>query len=467
MNLNLAKTAVVILAAGDGKRMKSAHSKVCCEVLFKPMISWVLSGCERLGLTKQDICVVVSDIDNGVRGLLPEDVVVTEQEKKLGTGHAVMQALPFLRQKKNENFKNVCVLYGDVPFLDEKVLAPALCFHEKNNNAVTVLTSVVDDPSGYGRIIHEDDGNIKIIESADATAEELFIHEINSGVYCFDLDFLIKALPKLTNNNVQKEFYLTDTVAMAKDFGLKSDSFACKDASAVLGANSRKDLASLNEIARQKVFDKLYEQGVNIPCTDGIIISPDTDIAPDTTILPGCILTGHNIIGSNCVIGPNSQINDSTIGDGSIINASKIDKSIIKNNVKIGPFSQLRPDCVIEDNVKIGDFVEVKNSVVGEKTSLAHLTYIGDSDFGKGINVGCGVVTVNYDGQNKFRTTVEDGAFIGCNTNLIAPVKVGKGAYIAAATTITKDVGDESLVFGRVRQEEKPNGAVGRIKKKI
>lgn len=458
-------TAAVVLAAGDGKRMRSSHSKVCCEVLGKPMLCWVLDSCRRFGLMNENVCAVLSGKDDGVRSLLPENMPTVIQSERLGTGHAVMMAEGFLKEMQAKGVSDVCVLYGDVPFLNENDLMPALELHREKGHAVTVITAVVDDPAKYGRIVRGNDG-VKIVEAADADESELLIKEINSGVYWFDIDYLLRALPLLKNDNAQSEYYLTDLVGMAPSLGCVAGAKCCEDASSVLGANSRKELANLNTIAREKIFDKLYSEGVDIPCTDGVIIGPDVNIGCDTTILPGTIITGACNIGCGCKIGPNSHIIDSDIGNGSVIDSSRIEKSKLGKNVKMGPFSQIRPDCEIADSVKIGNFVEVKNSTVGEKTSLAHLTYIGDSDLGRGINVGCGVVTVNYDGMAKFRTVIGDDSFIGCNTNLIAPVKVGDGAYIAAATTVTEDVEAEALAIGRVRQTQKPGMAKGRIKKK-
>lgn len=458
-------TAAVILAAGDGKRMNSAHSKVCCRVLQKPMLSWVLDACAAFGLANDRVCAVVSGQNDGAAALLPPDMPTAVQSERLGTGHAVRMAIPFLENMKSKGVQDVCVLYGDVPFLRAETLSDALCEHRHANNAVTVMTAVLPDGARYGRIVHEGD-SIRIVEAADATAEQLAIREINSGIYWFSLDFLLSALPRLQNKNAQHEYYLTDLIGMAGDFGLHAGAFLCGDTGTVLGANSRKELAHLNELARLGVIERLYTLGVDIPCTDGVMIGPDVEIGRDTVIMPGSVIMGRTKIGEGCTIGPNTQISDSIIGDGAVIDSSKIEESRVGAGCRIGPFAHLRPDCDVGESVKIGNFVEVKNSTVGARTSFAHLTYIGDSDFGQGINVGCGVVTVNYDGQNKFRTAVGDGAFIGCNTNLIAPVSVGEGAYIAAATTVTEDVSPNALVLGRVRQSEKPNGAAGRIKKR-
>ena len=459
------RAAAVVLAAGDGKRMRSARSKVCCEVLSKPMLSWVLDACARFGLADERICAVVSGKDDGVCALLPQGAARAIQSERLGTGHAVRCAEEFLREMQREGVDTVCVLCGDAPFIDERMLQAALEAHRAGDHAVTVLTACLDDPARYGRIVRGE-GGVRIVEAADASPEELAIREINSGLYWFSLSYLLEALPLLRAANAQGEYYLTDLVGMAPSLGRSAGAFCCENADCARGANDRRELAALNEIARRRVFDALYAAGVDIPCTDGVIIGPDVAVGADTRILPGCILTGHTAIGAGCVIGPNTRVIDSAIGDGSVIESSRIEKSAVGRGCRIGPFAQLRPDCAVADDVKIGNFVEVKNSTVGERTSFAHLTYIGDSDFGRGINVGCGVVTVNYDGQGKYRTVVGDGAFIGCNTNLIAPVIVGEGAYIAAATTVTDDVSPEALVFGRVRQSEKPGGAKGRIKKR-
>jgi len=459
------RAAAVVLAAGDGKRMRSARSKVCCEVLSKPMLSWVLDACARFGLPNERVCAVLSGRDDGVRELLPAGVAQAVQAERLGTGHAVRCAENFLRAMQAAGVETVCVLCGDAPLLDETALAQSLEAHRAGGHGVTVLTACPEDPARYGRIVRGE-GGVRIVEAADASPEELAIREINAGLYWFSLPYLLEALPLLQNGNAQGEYYLTDLVGMAPALGRTAGAARCANADCALGANDRRELAALNEIARRRVFDALYAAGVDIPCTDGVLIGPDVTVGADTRILPGCILTGRTAIGAGCVIGPDTQVIDSAIGDGTSADHARIERSTVGKDCRIGPYTQLRPGCDVADGVKIGNFVEVKNSTVGARTSFAHLTYIGDSDFGSGINVGCGVVTVNYDGQNKYRTVVGDGAFIGCNTNLIAPVTVGEGAYIAAATTVTEDVSPEALVFGRARQQEKPGGAKGRIKKR-
>lgn len=460
-------TAAVILAAGDGKRMKSNNSKVCCEVLSKPMLSWVLDSCSDAGIATQNTCVVIADDPKGVDKLLPEGIATAVQKERKGTGHAVSCAMDFLQGLRDNYVEHVAVLCGDAPFIDSVTLSESYNYHTSHKNDVTVLTAKVDDPARYGRIIRDKNGDFaKIVEAADATSQQLLINEINSGAYWFSVSYLISNLPLLEPKNVQGEYYLTDMVELAFKTGGRAGAFVCADPSVALGANDRAALAQLNRVARDAVLLRHYKNGVDIPITDGVIIGPDVLIGRDTTILPGTILIGKTTIGEGCTIGPNTRIISTTVGNGCTIDSSRLEQSKVGSGVRIGPFAQLRPNSVIADNVKIGNFVEIKNSTVGEKTSFAHLTYIGDSDFGARINVGCGVVTVNYDGVSKHRTTVGDDAFIGCNSNLIAPVTVEQGGYVAAATTVTKTVPADAMAIGRVKQENKPGLALRWRKKK-
>ncbi|MDR2909513.1 MAG: bifunctional UDP-N-acetylglucosamine diphosphorylase/glucosamine-1-phosphate N-acetyltransferase GlmU, partial [Oscillospiraceae bacterium] len=282
------------------------------------------------------------------------------------------------------------------------------------------------------------------------------IKEINTGAYWFNAEFLLSALGELTTANASGEYYLTDTVAVAVNRGLKAGAVNCRP-EAALGANDRRSLAALNEIARTRVLDRLMAEGVDIPFPAQVTVGPQVRVGPDTRILPGSILTGETVIGKDCEIGPNTRINDAVVGDGSAIIASFVESSTVGGGVKIGPMSNIRPGCVIGDGVKAGDFVELKNSNIGRGTSVAHLTYVGDADVGEFCNFGCGVVTVNYDGSGKYRTEIGNGAFIGCNTNLIAPIRLGDRVYCAAGTTVTEDVPEGSLVIGRSRQAVKEN----------
>ena len=339
----------------------------------------------------------------------------------------------------------MCVLCGDAPFIDKETLERSYEFHKSSGADVTVITAKIADPTGYGRIIRDGDKFTAIREQKDCTPEEAKICEVNSGAYWFGSKALLEALPKLTTNNANGEFYLTDCVQIIGN----AAAFTSENPDIVLGANTRKSLLELNEKARQRVFDKLMDDGVSFITTDGIIIGADVKIGCDTLILPNTVILGKTTIGKGCEIGANSHIEDCVIGNNVTLDNVKAAEAVIEDDVKIGPFAQLRPGTTIRKGVKIGDFVEIKNSDIGENTAVAHLTYLGDSDVGRGVNFGCGCVTANYDGVNKFRTEIGDHAFIGCNTNLIAPVKVGENATTAAGSTITKEVPPNSLAVER------------------
>ncbi|MEG1942306.1 MAG: bifunctional UDP-N-acetylglucosamine diphosphorylase/glucosamine-1-phosphate N-acetyltransferase GlmU, partial [Angelakisella sp.] len=332
--------------------------------------------------------------------------------------------------------------------------------------AVTVVSATVDDPFGYGRIVRDNKGVSGIVEQKDANDAEEGIREINAGAYWYKAAALLEALGKLVPANAQGELYLTDTLQILRKSGQRVNAYDAGNQAVVLGANSRKQLNTLNELARQMVFDELWEQGVDIPVTDGIIISREAKIGRDTRILPGTQIKGSCVIGESCVIGPNSVIDSAEIGDSCQIKASWITKSVLESDVQIGPFSQVRPDCHIASGVRVGDFVELKNSNVGENTHASHLTYIGDTDCGSRVNFGCGVVTVNYDGREKHRTAIGDDCFIGCNTNLVAPVTIGDGAYTAAGSTVTIDVPPDGLCIARAREVIKEGRAIKFHKKK-
>ncbi len=440
-------TGAVILAAGDGKRMKSARPKVMCEVLEKPMIGWVMDSLEEAGFSPENIGVVVG---NGAETVTEyaESRNITRtfmQTERKGTGHAVMQAAPML-----DLCGNVLVLCGDAPFIDSETIKSSLEAHLSSGSKVTVVTAEIDNPAGYGRIIRGEKGELlRITEQKDCTEEESRIKEINSGVYWFDCAALKSALPKLQPANAAGEYYLTDVVGITLADGGRVSAFCAENSDIVLGANSRRDLLRLNTIARNAVIDKHLEGGVEFVCTDGIIIGKDVVIGQDCKILPNTILRGKTVIGAGSVIGPNSIIENCVIGEDCELNNVHAFESSLENHVKAGPFVHLRPGTTLHDGVKIGDFVEIKNSELGVMTSVSHLTYIGDSDVGKDVNFGCGCVTANYDGLNKFRTVIGDHAFIGCNTNLIAPVEIGENATTAAGSTITRNVPANSLVIER------------------
>ncbi len=450
---------VIILAGGQGKRMKADMPKPLFKVLGEPMLEWVTGACENAGLT--NICIVKGYRSEMIDEYLQGRYHTVLQEQRLGTGHAVMQAIPFIESDQDGN---TLVLCGDAPFIDSKTIKDSLKMHRDNGNAVTVITSEVQDPYGYGRIIRCAEGISSIVEEKDATVEQKKIKEINSGAYWFRTADLLNALNSLTTDNSQGEYYLTDTIYILLAGGKKADAFISENPNVVMGANDRKGLLQLNKTAREDIIARHLENGVEFTCTDGITIGRDVTIEPGTQILSGTILKGKTHIGSDCIIGPDCIIENSSVGNGTKLNYVQCYDSQIDDNVKIGPFVQVRPGSHILSGVKIGDFVEIKNSVIGEDTAVAHLTYVGDSDVGGCVNFGCGVVTVNYDGEKKSRCTIKDNAFIGCNTNLIAPVTVGKGAYTAAGSTITKDVPDDSLAIERGSTCIKEGYAVRKLK---
>jgi bifunctional UDP-N-acetylglucosamine pyrophosphorylase/glucosamine-1-phosphate N-acetyltransferase len=444
----------IILAGGKGTRMKSSLPKVMCEVIFEPMLSYVVRAVKQAGV--EDICVItgyehkivedyLQTIDNNIKTAL--------QEPQLGTGHAVMQARDFINAHKDDE---ILILNGDGPLMDDKTINTAYDYHKSNGNAITLISAIVDDTKGIGHIKRDENGTLlRIVEDKDATDEEKKIHESNAGVYWFNGNDLLYALDNITNNNVQNEYYLTDSLEILIKSGKNAGAFVCENSEAVLGANDRKQLNDLNTIMRRNINDNHMINGVDIPCTDGVMIGMDVKIGNSTKILPNTIILGNTVIGDNCIIGPNTYIDSSTIGNDVILDNCKILDSTIDDGVDCGPFVKVRAKSHIKKGVHIGNFVEVKNSIVGEGTKSAHLTYIGDSDVGSGVNFGCGTVTCNYDGKNKSRCTIGNGAFIGCNTNLIAPVEVGEKAYIAAGSTITDNIPDEALSVARAKQVNK------------
>lgn len=452
----------IILAGGKGKRMKADIPKPMFRVLGEPMLEWVIKACENAGIS--ELCIIKGYMSEIIDEYLDCRYETALQSECLGTGHAVMQAVPFMKKHIDGN---TLVLCGDAPFIDSATIENALELHVREKNSVTVITSVSDNPKGYGRIIRGENGITSIVEENDATVEQKKITEINSGAYWFNTADLIDALGELTQNNSQKEYYLTDTVFILLAKGKRADAYISENPNVVKGANDRKGLLELNSIARMEVINRHLENGVEFTCTDGIEISPDVKIGAGTQILSGTKIFGSTEIGSDCIIGPNCIIENCTVGNSTRLNYVQAYESQIDDHVKIGPFVHIRPDSHIKSGVKIGDFVEVKNSTVGDCTAIAHLTYVGDSDVGKNVNFGCGTVTVNYDGINKNRCTIGDNCFIGCNTNLIAPVKLGKGAYTAAGTTITNDVPDFALAIERTPTVIKNEYSLRKMKDKV
>lgn len=447
-------TKTVILAAGHGTRMVSEKPKVLHEVGGKAMLNYVISASEAAGA--DDIAVIVGYKADIVKAALPKNLTAIEQKEQLGTGHAVLQALPFF-----ENFNgNVLVLVGDAPLVRKETLEELVKAHEDGGFSATVLTAVFDDPTGYGRIVKKGDELIKIVEHKDATEEERNIKEINSGMYCFDAQALKAALQAINSDNVQGEYYLTDTIEILRGMGKKVGSYPTPDVDDIAAVNSKVQLAEIGKIMRRRINTSLMEAGAIIIDPENTYLSVETKVGKDTVVYPGVITEGRVVIGENCIIGHNSRIVNSTIADGVDIQISTILDSFVDENTHVGPYAYLRPNSHIGKNVKVGDFVEVKNSVMKDGAKASHLTYIGDAEVGKNVNLGCGTVFVNYDGTNKYRTVVEDNCFIGCNSNLVSPVTVKEGSYVAAGSTITDDVPEDTLAVARARQVNKEGYAL-------
>ncbi len=445
--LYLEDFSAIILAAGMGTRMKSDKIKVLHEICSKPILHWVYDACEKAGCGKI-VTVVGHDRENVVK-TMGEDRLYAVQEKCLGTGHAVMMTKDIFENESG----TVVVLNGDIPLIRPETVRAAVDYHKANGNSATVISAVLDDAAQYGRIIRNDDGSFRCIkEFKDATEEERKVKEINSGMYCFNCSDLFEALSAVTNDNAQGEYYLTDTLQIIKDSGKRAGVFIMSDSDELLGVNDRVELANAAAVMRRRINRAFMEQGVTITDPKNTYIDADVKIARDTIIEPSCHIKNGTVIGSHCVIGPNTTLDNCTVGDAtSVVNSVACDSSI-GNETNVGPFAYIRPNSRIGNRIKIGDFVEVKNSTIADGTKVAHLTYVGDSDVGEGVNFGCGTVTVNYDGENKHRTIIGNHVFIGCNANLVAPVKIDDHAFIAAGSTITDDVESDALAIARARQ---------------
>lgn len=440
----------VILAAGQGTRMKSKLYKVLHPVCGKPMVSHVVDEVRSLGL--EETVVIIGHGAEKVREQLGDAVTYALQEEQLGTGHAVLQAESFLSGKEGTTI----VLCGDTPLITAETMTALLRHHEAEKAKTTVLTATAHDPTGYGRVLRNEAGLVeRIVEHKDATDAEKQVKEINTGTYCFDNAALFTALKSVNNNNAQGEYYLPDVIEILQKQGEKIAAFHTDDFSETLGVNDRVALAEAEQIMRDRINVHWMRNGVTMIDPKQTYISKDAVIGQDTVLYPGTVITGRTVIGEGCTIGPATEIESSRILDHTVIKQSVIEESEIGSEVNIGPYAHIRPKTLIKNEVKIGNFVEIKKSIIGEGSKASHLSYIGDAEVGTDVNIGCGSITVNYDGKNKFLTKIGDGAFIGCNSNLVAPVTVGKHGYVAAGSTITDDVPEEALSLARARQVNK------------
>lgn len=446
----MTNTYAVVLAAGQGTRMKSDLYKVLHPVCGKPMVEHVIDHIRGLGIDR--IVTIVGHGAEMVEETLGEKSEYALQEEQLGTAHAVQQAERLMGDLDGTTI----VVCGDTPLIRSETMEALIAHHKETGAKATILTAYADDPTGYGRIIRGENGQVlRNVEQKDANPEEQKVMEINTGTYCFDNRILFETLKKVKNNNVQGEYYLPDVVGILQSESALVSAYVTGDFSETLGINDRVVLAEAERVMRRRIAEKHMRNGVTIISPENTFISATAEVGRDTVLQPGTMIEGHSVIGSKCVIGPNSQIVNSVIGDGTTVHSSVVLSSRIGSATAIGPFAHIRPDSDLGDSVKIGNFVEVKKATLGEGSKVSHLSYIGDAKIGSHVNVGCGTITVNYDGKNKHLTTIEDDAFIGCNSNLVAPVTVGKGAYVAAGSTITKNVPESSLAIARARQENK------------
>lgn len=449
----------VLLAAGQGTRMKSKLYKVLHPILKQPMIHYVLDALAPVGVS-ETVTVVGHGADQ-VKSSIGNRSNFVVQEEQLGTAHAVLQTEELLKNKQGTTI----VVCGDTPLITSETYNKLFEHHENEQAKATILTTKFDNPAGYGRVIRNETNDVeKIVEHKDANNEELTINEINTGTYCFDNEALFEALLQVDNDNVQNEYYLPDVVEILKSQGEKVSAYITEDADETIGINDRAALSEAEMVMKKRINLQHAKNGVSIMDLTHTYISPEVEIEGDVVIYPGTMLTGNTTVKSGAIIGPHSEIDNSTIGKDTVIRQSIVINSKIGDTVNIGPFAHIRPDTSIGDHVKVGNFVEVKHSVIDDTTKVPHLSYIGDSELGKGINIGSGTTTVNYDGVNKHKTTIGDNAFIGCNTNLVAPVNIDAGAFVAAGTTVTKNVPEDALAIARAKQVNK-EGYASKIKK--
>ncbi len=438
----------VILAAGKGTRMKSKRPKVVHPVCGEPMIRHVCRTVKELG-ARRAILVVGYMAEMVKKAAGPEWEYAYQDEQK-GTGHAVMCAHEILKDYQGD----ILVLYGDTPVLTHETLQSLMEEHRIRNHDVSVLTAIVKDPKGYGHIVRSQAGDVlKIVEDRDASSEEKMIQEINTGIYCFKSHLLWDALREVKGDNQQKEFYLTDVIGILKEKGCQVGSVMTDDPDEIEGINSRIQLAQAEFVMQQKIHRHWMQEGVTMIDPSSTYIEASVTLEPDVVLRPNTMLQGKTHIKEDSMIGPNVRISNSRIGRGVTVENSVVLDSMISDHVNIGPFAYVRPDTVIQEGGKVGTFVEVKKSVIGSHSKVPHLSYVGDGIIGENVNIGAGTIFVNYDSKEKHTAIVEDEAFIGCNANLVAPVVVRKGAYVAAGSTITKEVPAGALGIARARQE--------------
>lgn len=459
------KPTVVILAAGLGTRMKSGLAKALHPLAGRPLVQHVLNA--SLAVNPGNIVLVLGHqadkVREAVKEYKPEFVLQYEQ---LGTGHAVRQAREAIAGAAGP----VMVLCADTPLLTGGTLKKVIELHQKSRAAITLVTAVVPDPFGYGRVVRGKTGTMRIVEEKDATALQKEIKEVNAGIYCFEKEFLLASLDGLGKNNAQGEYYLPDAVALARRKKLGVSAFVSEDVDEVMGVNTRHDLSRAEAVMRDRVNRTWMLEGVTLLDPASTFIGSEVILGRDSVLYGNVRLEGKTRVGEACTVYPGSRIADSVIGSNvTVKDSSVIEESAIAPGASIGPFAHLRPGSVIGARARIGNFVEVKKSTIGEGSKANHLSYIGDATIGRDVNIGAGVITCNYDGFEKHLTVIGDGVFVGSDSQLVAPVTIGKGALIAAGATITRNVPPDALAISRVPQDIREGFASRRrkLKKKI
>ncbi len=447
-------TMAIIMAAGEGKRMKSEIPKVLHQTCGRPIIDWVMDAV--LSFSADKPIVVVGSGADSVKAHLEGRAQFAFQERQLGTGHAAMAAAPLL----DERTGHVLVVAGDMPLLKPETIEALVELAQSEEYAAVMLTAVLDDPTGYGRVLRDPLGGVRaIIEHRDATPAEREVDEVNASVYCFETGAFYEALGALSSQNDQGEYYLTDCIGYLTGKGQRVGALIASDPEECMGVNDHAQLAQASKVLRRRVIAAHMAEGVSFIDPDNTYVDHGVEIGRGTVIHPGNTLQRGTRIGRNCTILPGCRISASVIGDGARVESSVLTDSTVGDGATVGPFAHLRPGAQVGEGCRVGNFVEIKNSRVGKGSKVSHLSYVGDGVIGEDCNIGCGVVFVNYDGEKKYAAVVEDGAFVGCNANLVAPVTVGEGAYVAAGSTVTEDVPRDALAIARSRQVNKEGWA--------
>ncbi|MBR6801437.1 MAG: bifunctional UDP-N-acetylglucosamine diphosphorylase/glucosamine-1-phosphate N-acetyltransferase GlmU [Eubacteriaceae bacterium] len=447
----MSKISAVVLAAGKGTRMRSDRPKVLFEVYGKAILSHVTDNIKDAGI--ENISLVVSPSSDEIREKYGDSFVYSVQETPLGTGHALLSAKEFMENMGGK----VYVACGDAPLVDEGCIRQFISYAEEGEYDLCLLSADIFYKNSYGRIVRDENGDmLRIVETKDANEEERKITEVNSGTYLIDINKLLSCAGELQSNNSQKEYYLTDFVEIFRNHGYKVGAYKTEDSDVVLGVNTRIDLAKINKVMQRRINEELMLSGVSIIDPENTYIEKDVIIGKDTVIYPGTFISGKTVIGERNEIF-SSRIISSVIGNDNVIESSTIEESSMGDHSKIGPYAHFRPKSSIGNGLKIGNFVELKNAHLADGVKASHHAYLGDVDIEEDVNIGCGVITANYDGENKHRSRIGRDSFIGCNSNIVSPVNVGERTFVAAGSNVTEDTPPGSFVIGRVRQETKVN----------